>query len=709
MSGDHTVNNNSNTKLEPLRNGVHMSLSNLNNSTNHNNSNNNSHYNINGNNFNNGQMQQHIINDNNQNNNNNRNSITAEHTSTTYNITQLVDQKRGQESIKTDDMKDSGISNNNTNNLDDGRSKQPISEWNPIDTRVFDVYMNSDSSQNLQLLDIFSDEIKSQHQQQPRKLMTLSEYNNNGNDPTNIAANPNGVRLVNSGIGRKSNVLQSELFEKVKSQSIQRSFNSEGPKGLQLHNEDNLNAVEPPNNDHSTIALSDSPKDGYDKWPTNVEDAFVASLRLIMKKGTSKTKIKDKNYGRNELISLYIKYHTNESRTKKQISSHIQVWKKAILNKRQHNIKLTSRDQEIIHLIENGAEQTEESTKLFYSIFNDIVSKTKPIDETNSVIHTGRKRPHSLLGMEESHIMANKRGANGTSNHSLINYPHLITPGSAHTSNGFMPDYRTNQHMMLATQPTNLNAYPITPLDYAKSIYENLKSYKCVPVKMEDDTYSAYGRSNNPNNCNSNGNALITNSLEQQNNPNLTSNNLMNTNNPIRKIDALQTAKNVEQQQRLLIEEMQRQSQGPVITENLYQRNNIPMGSMDYSNRTIPNINNGLNSNDNNSYYQSMYQNSNGQAQQQLYDYQQTQMQFQQPQVEPLQAQLQPVMQQGQLQSYSSSFPIMTQTHQPLYQHQSNIYIPALASSYSQSAQATNPDQPRYQYTGNQNKESRGN
>lgn len=112
---------------------------------------------------------------------------------------------------------------------------------------------------------------------------------------------------------------------------------------------------------------------GHDKWPHKVEKAFTTALRLIMKSGTSKIKVRNKNYGRNELISLYIRYETGEVRTKKQISSHIQVWKKSILNKSSSNMRLTTLDTEILNLIERGAEQTEESLKRFYGTFETII------------------------------------------------------------------------------------------------------------------------------------------------------------------------------------------------------------------------------------------------------------------------------------------------------------------------------------------------
>lgn len=129
---------------------------------------------------------------------------------------------------------------------------------------------------------------------------------------------------------------------------------------------------------------------GHDKWPYRVESAFTSALRLIIKNGTSKIKIKNKNYGRNELISIYIKYHTGETRTKKQISSHIQVWKKSILNKLSTNVRLTPLDKEILELIERGPNQTEDALRLFYSVFEKIIEACpkEDIEENPNVLST---------------------------------------------------------------------------------------------------------------------------------------------------------------------------------------------------------------------------------------------------------------------------------------------------------------------------------
>ena len=122
----------------------------------------------------------------------------------------------------------------------------------------------------------------------------------------------------------------------------------------------------------------------HDKWPYKIENAFTSALRTIIKTGTSKIKIRNKNYGRNELISLYIKYETGEVRTKKQISSHIQVWKKSILNKISNHMFLTPFDTEMLNLIERGAEQNERTLSHFYALFEKIIDTLSKCETINA-------------------------------------------------------------------------------------------------------------------------------------------------------------------------------------------------------------------------------------------------------------------------------------------------------------------------------------
>ncbi|KAI9232215.1 MAG: TEA/ATTS domain family-domain-containing protein [Podila humilis] len=67
--------------------------------------------------------------------------------------------------------------------------------------------------------------------------------------------------------------------------------------------------------------------DREEVWPPDVENAFHEALKVIPKLGRRKILVGGKPHGRNELISDYIFKHTAKKRTRKQVSSHIQVLK----------------------------------------------------------------------------------------------------------------------------------------------------------------------------------------------------------------------------------------------------------------------------------------------------------------------------------------------------------------------------------------------
>lgn len=171
---------------------------------------------------------------------------------------------------------------------------------------------------------------------------------------------------------------------------------------------------------------------GHDKWPYNVEKIFTVALRLIIKSGTSKIKIRNKNYGRNELISLYIRFHTGELRTKKQISSHIQVWKKSIMNKISTNMHVTPLEKEILELIENGAPQDENSIRLFYSTFEEIISTLSKDDSALEFSTTNQ----SMYNGNNSNTTSNYTSNNNNSNYYSNNKgPHEIFSKLANLNN----------------------------------------------------------------------------------------------------------------------------------------------------------------------------------------------------------------------------------------------------------------------------------